>query len=224
LVADAPAIDQDVTAPLPPVPPVPPTYRRRRDRRPRERSKLVAITLSVTVIVAGLLAIAGVSAASLLASCLIVVGAGLITGSLFGRRRGLIAVGILLTMATATASVADVPVNGGAGDRFWHPTSLAALQATYELGAGGADLDLRDLDLHGETRTVTVQLGMGDLRIWLPDGVAVEAKAHAGVGEVEMLGALDHGVDVDRSAQLDGTGGAIVLDARVGFGHVEVNR
>jgi phage shock protein PspC (stress-responsive transcriptional regulator) len=220
------AVEEDVTTPFPPVPPVPPAPPAPRPpRRRRERSKLVAITLSVAFMVAGLLVIAGVSATSVLASCLIVVGAGLVVGSLFGRRRGLIALGILLTLATATASVADVPFDRGAGDRFWHPTSLGTLQRTYELGAGDADLDLRDVPLEGRTRHVTVRLGAGDLRIWLPSGQRAEIRAHAGIGEVVVLGAVDHGVDVDRTATVGPSGGGtIVLDARVGFGHLEVNR
>ncbi|MCU1487325.1 MAG: PspC protein, partial [Actinomycetia bacterium] len=220
-------VTADVTTPVPPLPPPPiPPWRDRRDRhrRRRERSKLVGITLSVAILVAGLLALADVTAATILASCLIVVGAGLLVGSLYGRRRGLIAVGILLTMATAAATVADVPFDGGAGDRFWHPTSLGTLQRTYDLGAGDAELDLRDLDLAGRTRHVTARVGAGDLRIWLPADARVEIDAHAGFGEVVVLGYDDHGVDVDRSTVLAGTGGTIVLDARVGFGQLEVNR
>jgi phage shock protein PspC (stress-responsive transcriptional regulator) len=206
----------------PPVPPVPPA-RPRRARR--ERSTLFPITVSAALVVAGLLALAGCAPATVLASCLVVVGAGLLVGSTYGRRRGLIFLAVLLTIATATTSAADVSFRGGTGERNWHPSSLAELQSTYRLGIGEGELDLRDVDLHGETRSVKVRVGAGVARIYLPVDASVTARVHVGFGELEVLGVEDDGVDVDRRV-LDrtGTDGRFVIDARTSFGRVEVIR
>jgi phage shock protein PspC (stress-responsive transcriptional regulator) len=217
VAGDDTTVVADVTEPLPPAPPSP-------TRRPRERSKLFPLTMSTAVLVAGALALLGVSTATLLACCLLVVGGGLLVGSFYGRRRGLIFVGLLLTAATAVATVADVPFEGGAGDRAWHPTSLAGLQRTYSLGAGDAVLDLRDLVLDGRTRHVTARVGAGDLQVWLPADVHVVLDGHVGAGQAEIFGGDDHGVDVNRTAELTGSSGTIELDARVGLGHLEVAR
>ncbi|MCU1375288.1 MAG: PspC domain protein, partial [Actinomycetia bacterium] len=128
----------DVTVPVPPVPPT--RHRPRRHRRPRRpRSKLLALTFSAVVLTAGILAAIDLSGAAqvradtALAICLIVVGAGLLVGSVAGRPGGLFAIGLLLTAATAVAAVADVPLSGGAGDRYWQPTGPSTLERTYEL-------------------------------------------------------------------------------------------
>ncbi|MCU1374077.1 MAG: PspC protein, partial [Actinomycetia bacterium] len=132
--------------------------------------------------------------------------------------------GLLLTAATAVAAVADVPLSGGAGDRYWQPTGPSTLERTYELAAGDATLDLRQLDVGARTEHVTVHVGFGDLRIWVPDGVHLVIDAHAGLGDVRVLGSVDHGVDVSRRADVSGSSGTIEIDARVGMGQVEVIR
>lgn len=214
----------DVTAPVPPVPaPIP--------LRRRERSALPRVTVSALLITAGILAAvdasdaAGVHADTALAICLLVVGAGLLVGATFGRARGLIGLGVLLTVATAVASVADVPLSGGAGDRRWDPVTGRGLERRYELGVGEAVLDLRDLDLRGGSRKVQVSVGIGHLLVELPPDADVHIDAHAGFGNVVLPGIDDAGVDVDRTAALEGPGDdRLELDLKVGMGQVEVTR
>src|SRR5688572_1353764 len=152
--------------PWAPAPPMPP-------RPKRERSRLFGLTLSVMLLAAGVLAaievsdIADVDSGVVFATLLIVVGAGLVTGAWIGRSRGLIALGVVLTLFTAGATVADVPISGGMGDRTWRPVRTAALEREYRLGAGSLDLDLRSLVL-SSSRRVEVSVGAGRVRIWLP--------------------------------------------------------
>ena len=116
-------------------------------------------------------------------------------------------------------------VSHGAGDRIWNPASAAELRGTYRLGAGDGRLDLSAIhDLHG-TRHVEVSVGLGDLRVTLPSGVPVTVQAHAGVGDVTVLGHEDSGVDTTVTRTVDGDGdGRLVLDLRVGAGDLTVNR
>jgi phage shock protein PspC (stress-responsive transcriptional regulator) len=215
-----PPADRPLRAQRPPRPP----------RVRRQRSQLTGITISATLLAAGILAAlhasnaATIDAGTALAICLIVLGAGLVVGAVYGRGRGLITLGVLLTAATAVATVADVSFAGGTGDRAWHPLTPAALEQHYELGAGHGVLDLRDLSLDGQTRRIEATLGMGHLEVDLPPGAEVTVDAHTGFGEVVLPGIQQGGVDVDRHVMLDGFDGRLELDLRVGMGRLEVNR
>lgn len=204
-----------------PVPPAPPPR--------RERSVLGTLTLSAVLLALGILASVKVSGAAevepatALAIGLLTVGGGLLVGSFYGRARWLIPLGIVLTMATAVASIADVPFRGGAGERYWGPTAPGELRPIYRLGAGEGELDLRSLDLD-EDRSVEVTLGMGELLVRVPDDVDLVVDAHLGFGELVLLGDEDHGVDVDRHLERAGGRRRLELDLRVGMGRLEVTR
>jgi phage shock protein PspC (stress-responsive transcriptional regulator) len=216
--------------PAPPLPPIPAAPVRR-----RERSMLGGLTLSAALIVAGVLAAIDAGGGDLepgavFAAALITVGAGLLVGSRWGRARLLVPVGVVLVLATAVATVADVPFTGGAGERTWQPTTSGELQSSYRLGVGHGRLDLRDLDLDGDTRRITASVGFGHLEVWLPDGdVDVTLQAHVGGGHIDGLGDDDDGgADVsrryERPASVAGDDGTIVLETKVGFGRVEVHQ
>jgi phage shock protein PspC (stress-responsive transcriptional regulator) len=223
---DEPALP--AAAPLPPPAlgdaPVPPAAAPR-----RERSVLGTITLSAVLLALGILVTvemsgaAEVDLATALAIGLVTVGGGLLVGSVYGRARWLIPLGIVLTIATSVASIADVPFRGGAGERYWAPTAAGELRPTYRLGVGEGELDLRSLDLD-EDRTVEVTLGMGELLVHVPDDVDLVVDAHLGFGELVLLGDEDHGMDVDRHLERSGGRRRLELDLRVGMGRLEVTR
>ena len=87
-----------------------------------------------------------VKAVAILASALAVVAAGLLVGAFRGRARGLIVLGILLSIATSATAVADSHLVGGVGERDWAPRTVAsAEQRDYRLGIGEGRLDLTRL-------------------------------------------------------------------------------
>jgi phage shock protein PspC (stress-responsive transcriptional regulator) len=204
------------TVATPPTPPPAPSP-------PPPRSKLGLLTVSSVLVVAGILALAEVSVATALAGCLIVVGGGLLVGGWIGNARWLIVIGVFLAGATAVASVADVPLAGGAGDRRWHAPTDEALRSRYRLGVGNAELDLTDLVLSRD-RHVTVTVGAGDLRVYAPADVDLVVDAHAGFGVVSILGREDDGADVDRHVHDDEGDVRLELELKVGVGRVEVDR
>jgi phage shock protein PspC (stress-responsive transcriptional regulator) len=236
--------------PAPPVPPAPlaspdttvtsvisdptdvlPAWTPSAPRPKRERSRLFALTFSTMLLVAGVFAAveasdaADISAGVVFASLLIVVGCGLLAGAWIGRSRGLIALGLVLTMCTAVATVADVPLTGGAGERTWRPIVASSLEREYRLGAGSLDLDLRELDVPVRVRHVDVSVGAGRVRLWLPEGADVELDTHVGMGSAYVLGLEDDGIDVDRHVDVEGgTSRRLVIDAHVGMGRLEVMR
>jgi Cell wall-active antibiotics response 4TMS YvqF len=166
---------------------------------------------------------------AILPSALVAIGLATVAGSFRGRQEALMVVGVVLTvvlsLAAATDWDLDVPLGGGVGDRNEQPVTPADL-SDYELGAGDFHLDLRQLQVPPGTTTVRARVGFGELAVDLPGGVAVEVDARAGVGNVQALGREESGVGsrLEVSTQDGGGDRRLVLDLRVGFGQVEVDR
>ncbi|MGH9212416.1 MAG: PspC domain-containing protein [Acidimicrobiales bacterium] len=211
-------------APLsPPVPPAPP------------HGFPVGIA-AVSLIVAGfvaLLAVFGlwdVDLEEAIGVALLVIGAALIVGAWLGHWRGLLlGLGLACLVVLALCDLIDVPLDGGSGDRDVVVSSLADLERldiTQELLAGELVLDLTDAPL-GRSQvptTLTADVGIGTLNVYLPSDVSVDLDIEVGVGGSKVDGHEENGVDIDRSEVLDGRpgGGRIELDLHVGLGEVEV--
>jgi phage shock protein PspC (stress-responsive transcriptional regulator) len=213
-------------APAPWTPPSP--------RPPRPRSPLGLVTLSLALVVAGALVAWNlatthdVPAEIVLASCLAVVGLGLVVGTFAGRARGLIVVGALLVVATSIAGVSNIGLRGGVGDRTWTPRNAAAVHDTYRLGVGESQLDLSLLRLApGETVALRVRQGVGDLKIVLPDGVPADVDTEVNAGAIRLpTGTEQSGTSLHRRYvdPPDGTTPVITIDAELGIGNLEVSR
>jgi len=220
--------------PSPPWPPGPRWARPhdpRPPRRPRRRSFLTPLTISVLLIGAGAAALLDsvgavhVTLAAALATGLIVVGVALVLSTWFGRGRGLIPIGVLLLLATIPASVIDVPISGGIGERQYHPVARTDIRRNYELGIGHLVVDLRDARLSNSVTTVSGSLGIGELEVDVPANVQVDVRAHAGAGATEVFGHLDDGLTQD-THRVAGSprSGVLHLDLRVGAGSIHVRR
>jgi phage shock protein PspC (stress-responsive transcriptional regulator) len=188
---------------------------RRRSARAAE-PPVGAITMGAALLTLGGLWFAtelGVIAVPLttaLGATLLVIAAGLIAASFLGGGRGLIWPGLLITPVLLVALVlpgGSIPVGWSsddgvvrfeAGEEVVRPASLAGLQAGIEQPVGELTVDLRDLDRE-ELRTagrstLTVQLGVGDLRVQVPSDVTVEIVAAVGVGRLEVPGTSSGGL------------------------------
>ncbi len=232
----APAAETATFAP-PPSGPTYPVYTPMPPAPPRPRSVLGRVTLSLALIVVGLLVgwnaatDSDVPARVVFAASLGVVGLGLVVGAFAGRARGLVVWGVVLTaVASAAAFVPDVPVHGGVGDRTWRPTSVEQLRSEYRLGIGDAELDLSQLDLSTAGRQrVAVRQGVGDLTIIVPDGVVVRIDADVQAGEIRLPDMPSNdGTDLsERVVVPEGSSPAsavLVVDAELGLGSLEVRR
>ena len=158
-----------------------------------------------------------------------VVGCGALVaaGEVTGRKVGsVIGLALLLVAALAVSLAVRVPLFAGIGDRVEHPTSVATLDSKYELGIGDFNVNLADVPLApGETHVKTT-LGIGDLTVHVPAGVAVEVDGRASAGQVVIFGHIDDGTSVHSLFHDAGStpGRVLVLDARVGVGRVTVVR
>jgi hypothetical protein len=172
---------------------------------------------------------------ALLSVALIAVGAVLVVGSRTGRYSGLIALGIVLTIATALVAAVDVPFTGGVGQREITPLTAADLDPRYDLAVGQMVIDLSQLQLQpGEEVEVEARVGIGELVVDVPEGLNVDAHAQAGLGDVQLLDQQASGFGPER--QVMGcvrrpVGGrrtrqppCVSLDLSVGLGEVRVDQ
>jgi len=202
--------------------------------RPPARPSLFAPVLGALLAAAGLfgllavLDIYDVDVAAALAAGVVIVGAAIAIGAMTQRRvGGLVFIGLLLLLAFALAAVTPVSVGAGVGEKNEQPTTVTALDPSYEHGIGELDLDLSDVTLPVGTTSVDASVGIGKLVVTVPADIAVVIDAHAGIGSINLLGATDDGVDADRVLTLPGsTTDAPVLDleADIAIGDIEVRR
>ena len=213
-----------------PGPPPPP-------RPPKERSVLGRVTFFSALIVVGLM-IAWNAASdddilvvAILASALAVVAAGLVVGAFRGRARGLIFLGILLSLATSVTAVADSHLVGGIGQRDWAPRTVTqAEQRDYRLGIGEGELDLSRLPA-GSTADVDAHVGIGQLRVIVPRDARVVVDGHVAAGVMRVVGSptiedddIDAVLTIDPAVGAAPSGTEIRIEAEVGFGELEVRR
>jgi phage shock protein PspC (stress-responsive transcriptional regulator) len=132
---------------------------------------------------------------------------------------------LVLALAVATAVWIPESVFAGMGNRDIAPAVAADLHSRYELGIGNLTVDLRGLSLPvGETKLKTT-VGIGNLRVLVPQNASVVVDGRAQAGKVDVLGRSDNGTSVEQQFfARTGSGRVLVLDAWVGLGHVEVVR
>jgi phage shock protein PspC (stress-responsive transcriptional regulator) len=178
----------------------------------------------------GLLAVLGVPLFDLriaLAGAVVLVGVAIAAGaSTQSPIAGLFGLGILLVLALVVAVSVDVPLRGGVGERHVQPAALTAVDTHYRRSVGELTVDLRDTAIADGVHRVDATLGIGELRIRVPDGVDLDVRGRAQGGEVRLLGRRENGWDVDsrvREASA-GSDATLVIDAHVGFGEVRVER
>jgi phage shock protein PspC (stress-responsive transcriptional regulator) len=197
------------------------------------RRSLLPAALGAVLLVAGVLGLLDATGTwnvdwrIALAALVVLTGGLVVGGAAIGLRVGAVAtLGLLLLCALGLAVAIRVPVFSGWGDRTSHPTSVAALSSTYELGVGNFRVDLGDVALPvGETH-VKATLGIGHLVVVVPPGATVVADGRASIGDIRLFGHEESGSSVHETATSAGStpGRVLVLDSRVGIGQVEVVR
>jgi phage shock protein PspC (stress-responsive transcriptional regulator) len=200
----------------------------------RRKPSLVAPVLGALLAAAGTLGLLhvldvyDVDVALALAVAVAGTGLAIAVGAFTGFRvSGLVGVGLVLLAAFGFAAALPVSISEGVGDKLERPLSAATLERSYEYGIGDFELDLTNVELSEGVTRVDVSLGIGELLVVVPDDVALDIDAHAGAGEVIVLGSMDDGLGADRELVLPGPDDdspVLVLDAGVGFGQVEVRR
>ena len=196
--------------------------------------------LGVALLAAGAAWLAGVAdvvpgSTTTLATCaaLAVVAVALIALGVAGRRDGALGfIGVVLAvLALASPVVPSWSTTRLAGDAVWQPVSLERAERGWSLGAGSALLDLTDLealDATGGAVEVPVRVGMGELRIEVPQDADVTVRGRALIGEVEhqrdgaTVSSTESGIASDRVVSTGDGVPDLVVDARTLIGNVTV--
>jgi phage shock protein PspC (stress-responsive transcriptional regulator) len=149
---------------------------------------------------------------------------------LWGGRRGrgiLIAVAAVLAALCVAAVVAvvsafawfNVSLDDGVGKRLYVPASAADVRPSYDLGVGRLTLDLRNVTAT-DRQKVRVKLGVGRVRIIVPQGEQVRVDASVKAGDVNVFAQHESG----RHASIKSGSGNLSIDADVGAGRLDVVR
>jgi phage shock protein PspC (stress-responsive transcriptional regulator) len=132
-------------------------------------------------------------------------------------------VALLLVTAAVFAAIFHVHVGSGVGEREYVVAGVQDLRSAYKLGIGDMTVDLTNVRFRAGETNVSTRVDVGNLRVIVPDEVALRVRGGAQLGQVEVLGQTADGRNVDKS--LDQSGARVlVLDAHVGVGKVQVAR
>ncbi|MGA4540375.1 PspC domain-containing protein [Uniformispora flossi] len=160
-----------------------------------------------------------------IAVMLAILAGGLLLGAFFGRARWLILPAVVLAGVLSMLAYLTVPFTGSTGQETHTPATPAAVQSPYRMKFGDLRLDLRQLDPVDGTR-ITASVGVGSLRVSLPDDVRAVITAKSDIGMVQVVGRDNNGLKVSRQEVVEpvrGTlRGTVTLDLRVGIGEVVV--
>ena len=169
--------------------------------------------------------VAGGAVVLALGGALAVVAVGVVVAGLLGRRAGGLApIGVLLAVSLLLASASTSwPAAQDTGNKTVHLTSAQQAKTVPSLGAGSLTLDLTApallTDATGSSPVkVTTDVGVGQIVVQVPKGVAAQVKAQVDVGSVNGQG----GTGVKQTLNY-GTGSPVlVVDAHVGLGQILV--
>jgi phage shock protein PspC (stress-responsive transcriptional regulator) len=213
----------------PPVAPVPPPV------PARVRSRLGRFTLSLALLLVGVLAIVDVAGVRVpfswyAGAVLAVLGLGLVIGAWFGRARYLIPLGLILTLVLLAGSEAHGRLGDAkAGDLSLVPQTVAEVDGEYRQGIGDFRLDLSHVDFAGVDKTVRITVSAGDLTIKLPPKVDTTVHAKVNAGDAQVFNAHWGGIGSAARTVVDpGTdgagGGTLYLDIQLNLGDLAVSR
>jgi len=162
-----------------------------RPPRPRGDGSLTWLTIGFALIAAGALwlvdrAAGGVEWPDYVALELAVVGLGLLLGTWRGAGRRLIPIGGVLALVLLGST--QLPTLS-AGEVRATPLSAADVSPRYELGVGSLLLDLTAIDdlaaLDG--RTISIEAGMAEIQVLVPDEIDVTVDAHVDLGDLNVF-------------------------------------
>jgi phage shock protein PspC (stress-responsive transcriptional regulator) len=211
---------------------------RRRQRRRSGGSLMALLAIGIALVsygsamwLADTFTWPGSHAAIALAGSLAAIGLLLLGIGAAGWRAGFVgflAVVLALAALSSSAVPAGIHVNARVGDESWAPTPTT-LDANYHLGVGDGVLDLRELPNQGLSGgKIPASVGIGDLKVLVPEGLKVTVVGHVGLGEIVGPGDARNsdqggGADQNRSIVVGGPGPTEVeVDAGVGLGQLTV--
>lgn len=204
----------------------------------RRRSYLTSFTLVLAALAAaGLLVWTGgrptfERVQIVVGGMLAVILIGLLAASWFGRNRGLVIVGVLMSLVLASASVAGDPALAAKAHHVtWRPATAGQVEHVHRvlIGAGTVDLT-RTAVAPGQRLRVSAQVTLGTLTVRVPAAARVEVDGHALLGDITVDRQVTSGPGARVRRVLEPEGGdgspspVIELRIRGRVGDLEVTR
>jgi predicted membrane protein len=146
--------------------------------------------------------------------------------------RVLIPLFLLLAAIPVVIIVIAVAVLASGGFEFgsgfsvtYVPMTVDEIPATIDHGQGELVVDLTKIDLasyDGDPVPIDIDMGMGEVRVLVPDGLSVDVDAEVAAGDINVLGNTKDGLGVDLSVPADEPD--VELDIDLQFGQITVQR
>jgi phage shock protein PspC (stress-responsive transcriptional regulator) len=157
----------------------------------------------------------------------LVAGVALLWATRGRKHKLLVAVVTVLSVMAAAVVVAivatfawfNVSLDDGVGKHTSTPVAIQDVPSSYHLGIGNLTVDASHLPTTGPV-TIKAHVGIGKLRILVPQNAAVAVVATAKAGDIHALGQQDDG----RHAHVVTGSGPFVVDAEIGAGRIDVVR
>jgi len=202
---------------------------------PRGPQKITRVVLASI----GLLAVIAIAAATVglsilgpgwfMGTALVIIAVGVLLGQINGGgARGLIPIALLTAILLVPAAAVDGLVANGVGEVTFTPETLTEIEGSYEHGIGKLKLDFSEVDFAGESKTVDVDLGVGEVIVIVSETTGGTAEIKNNAGEVsqvwdESQASTVEGVDLStQTLTLPGDDGTLILDIELGVGSVEL--
>ena len=134
----------------------------------------------------------------MIAGLVIAVGAALVVSAFLGGRRWLVLPALILAIPLGFVAAAGIDVDGGVGDRDYQPDlgGRAARRLRAGHRASCASTYARSICPPGRT-PLKLDIGIGSLRVVVPDDVCVASNVRVGAGYARVLDRDSGGLDVD---------------------------
>jgi phage shock protein PspC (stress-responsive transcriptional regulator) len=130
---------------------------------------------------------------------------------------------LVLVAAAIVAATFDVQLGNGVGGRTYVVAGTGDLRHAYKLGIGDMTVDLRNVRFTSKETRVSARVDVGNLRVIVPENVALRVHGDAQLGQVEILGKTADGRNAETAVDQAGTR-VLILDTHVGVGQVRVTR
>lgn len=153
-----------------------------------------------------------------------ILGLGLIVGSVWGRARWLILLGVILVPTLLVSPVLGLDWRESDFDVNHQPQTFANIQDHYAIDIGSMVIDLTELEWNGETVTISASVDAGTIEIWIPNTVGIAGTASVDVGRVTAAERSSSGVgSPSLSFDEPGSLGTVILDVHVDVGAIDID-
>lgn len=160
----------------------------------------------------------------LLPAALMLVGVGVRYGSRRQEVGGLITIGVLITVATVlSGAVSFIGPWNGVGQVREAPAVVSDVREVYEHGIGDYLLDLGSVSF-ADDQTVSLNMGVGAVRIIVPQDANVVVHAETGIGKLVVFNEAFDGLGLSLDRTGAGPGPTIHINAELGIGELEIQR